>query len=168
MSASFLRTPQQITSKLELVTTDDADGLLGTDITPARTFSSELQVKFRERFSRYLRGVGHPPATSPYANIVTDAMRNSPGALDPLFRAKLLLRLSTGGAFIPQARAWKLKVSSMLFIRCDYQLSTGHIDPLHRPFANQASKCTCRKLSGHLCSCKFHTYCISSKENSFM
>lgn len=119
MGSSVIRSAQQVIQKINIIDpgADDADDSsildLDVDVSPACGFGPDLQQKFRERFERYLQGAGHPPRLSdmaPSDDIITDAMRSSPSATDPLFRVKRLMRLATGGIFIPQGD-WTLNVS---------------------------------------------------------
>ncbi|KAG6852690.1 hypothetical protein C0991_009876 [Blastosporella zonata] len=95
MSQSCLRNAQQVISKIILIASNSQDDndetIVGMDVTNSHTFNADLRTKFHDRFARYLRGVGLPPVSSPYANLITDDMRQSSSAADPLYRVKALL-----------------------------------------------------------------------------
>jgi hypothetical protein len=70
-------------------------------------FTEDDLDAFRIKFSRYLRGIGHPFNLS--EDIISPAMREEVVA-DKSYRARRFLKCATGSSTIPTDTDWKITV----------------------------------------------------------
>jgi len=103
MQANILREPKELIERLKIV-----------ELPYDSPFTEDLVMTYQVKFTRYLRGTGHPIHVSIPPDVVTPEMRVEV-ADDPVYRARAFLKSATGFSALPASRDWHVKVREFLF-----------------------------------------------------